>query len=89
MPVYHPHTSSYITANNSTCGDKRVVKNLSMDQRARKRANDRVAQRNIRQRTKEHVEFLEEYIKFLGLVVDADSRSSIGTIAPGNGDAGV
>jgi hypothetical protein len=32
-----------------------------MDQRA----NDRVAQRNIRQRTKEHVEFLEEYIKFL------------------------
>jgi hypothetical protein len=36
-----------------------------MDQRARKQTHDREAQRNIRQRTKERVEFLEEYIKFL------------------------
>jgi hypothetical protein len=41
------------------------VKHLSMDQRARKQAHDREAQRNMRQRTKEHVKFLEEYIKFL------------------------
>src|SRR5258708_6402124 len=36
-----------------------------MDQLARKRAHDRVAQQNIRQRMKEHFEFLEEYIEFL------------------------
>jgi hypothetical protein len=41
------------------------VKHLSMDQRAPKEAHDREAQRNTRQRTKEHVDFLEEYIKFL------------------------
>jgi len=36
-----------------------------MDQRTRKQAHDREAQRNMRQRAKEHTEFLEEYIKFL------------------------
>jgi hypothetical protein len=41
------------------------VKHLSTGQRARKRAHDREAQRNMRQRTKQHIEFLEEYIKFL------------------------
>jgi hypothetical protein len=38
---------------------------LSMDQRVRKQAHDRESQRNLRRRAKEHVEFLEDYIKFL------------------------
>jgi len=37
-------------------GGKRSVAHLSKAQLARKRANDREAQRNIRQRTKEHIE---------------------------------
>lgn len=44
---------------------QRTVRNLSTDQLARKRANDRRAQQNIRRRMKAHVEFLEDYIKFL------------------------
>jgi hypothetical protein len=54
-----------LTPRLTLCEGKRLVKHLSMDQRARKQAHDREAQRNMRKRTKEHVEFLEEYIKFL------------------------
>lgn len=43
----------------------RSVSTLSADQLARKRANDREAQRAIRQRTREHVERLEGRIKEL------------------------
>ncbi|KAH7370239.1 hypothetical protein BKA65DRAFT_13230 [Rhexocercosporidium sp. MPI-PUGE-AT-0058] len=53
-------------------GGKRSVKYLSKAQLARKRANDREAQRNIRQRTKEHIETLEKKVKEL----EAGGRSS-------------
>lgn len=46
-------------------GGKRSVTHLSKAQLARKRANDREAQRNIRQRTKEHIENLERKVKEL------------------------
>lgn len=46
-------------------GGKRSVTHLSKAQLARKRANDREAQRNIRQRTKEHIENLEKKVKEL------------------------
>jgi hypothetical protein len=44
---------------------KRSVTQLSKAQLARKRANDREAQRNIRQRTKEHIESLEKKVEEL------------------------
>jgi TolA-binding protein len=53
-------------------GGKRSVTHLSKAQLARKRANDREAQRNIRQRTKEHIENLEKKVKEL----EGGSRSS-------------
>ncbi|TAQ84323.1 hypothetical protein B7494_g7355 [Chlorociboria aeruginascens] len=46
-------------------GGKRSVTHLSKAQLARKRANDREAQRNIRQRTKEHIESLERRVREL------------------------
>ena len=46
-------------------GGKRSVTHLSKAQLARKRANDREAQRNIRQRTREHIEALEKRVKEL------------------------
>jgi hypothetical protein len=46
-------------------GGKRSVTHLSKAQLARKRANDREAQRNIRQRTKEHIKSLEKKVKEL------------------------
>lgn len=46
-------------------GGKRSVTHLSKAQLARKRANDREAQRNIRQRTKEHIENLERKVQEL------------------------
>lgn len=46
-------------------GGKRSVAHLSKAQLARKRANDREAQRNIRQRTKEHIETLEKKVREL------------------------
>lgn len=46
-------------------GGKRSVTHLSKAQLARKRANDREAQRNIRQRTKEHIGNLERKVKEL------------------------
>ncbi|KAI6246235.1 hypothetical protein HI914_05892 [Erysiphe necator] len=48
-----------------TSGSKRSVTHLSKAQLARKRANDREAQRNIRQRTKEHIGNLERKVKEL------------------------
>ncbi|KAH8593108.1 hypothetical protein B0O99DRAFT_689006 [Bisporella sp. PMI_857] len=51
---------------------KRAVTHLSEVQLARKRANDREAQRNIRARTKEYIETLEKKVKEF----EASSRSS-------------
>ncbi|KAI0999382.1 hypothetical protein K3495_g8812 [Podosphaera aphanis] len=53
-------------------GGKRSVTHLSKAQLARKRANDREAQRNIRQRTKEHIGNLERKVKEL----EQNGRSS-------------
>ena len=43
----------------------RSVATLTSEQLARKRANDREAQRNIRQRTRDHIESLEQRIRDL------------------------
>lgn len=43
----------------------RKVSHLSAEQLERKRANDREAQRSIRQRTKEHIEHLEHQVSLL------------------------
>jgi TolA-binding protein len=43
----------------------RSVATLTPEQLARKRANDREAQRNIRQRTRDHIESLEQRIRDL------------------------
>ncbi|KAH8586770.1 hypothetical protein B0O99DRAFT_695180 [Bisporella sp. PMI_857] len=53
-------------------GGKRSVTHLTKAQLARKRANDREAQRNIRARTKEHIETLEKRVKEL----ESGGRSS-------------
>ncbi len=54
-----------LTRTTGSRGGKRSVTHLSKAQLARKRANDREAQRNIRQRTKEHIENLEKKVKEL------------------------
>ncbi|TVY55445.1 hypothetical protein LCER1_G005420 [Lachnellula cervina] len=58
-------------------GGKRSVTHLSKAQLARKRANDREAQRNIRQRTKEHIETLEQKVKELERYNRSGSMDSI------------
>lgn len=50
---------------------------LSKAQLARKRANDREAQRNIRQRTKEHIENLERKVKELEQVQRSSSMERV------------
>ncbi|KAJ5983323.1 hypothetical protein N7481_005422 [Penicillium waksmanii] len=52
----------------------RKVAALSSEQLERKRANDREAQRSIRQRTKEHIEQLETQVSFLQAQI-AEMRS--------------
>jgi hypothetical protein len=59
--LYH----QLLTLDAGSRGGKRSVTLLSKEQLARKRANDREAQRNIRQRTKEHIENLEKKVKEL------------------------
>lgn len=44
---------------------RKKVSSLSAEQLERKRANDREAQRSIRQRTKEHIELLEQQVAML------------------------
>lgn len=46
----------------ATRAGARSVASLTTEQLARKRANDREAQRSIRQRTREHIESLEQRI---------------------------
>lgn len=58
-------TANACSLNAGARGGKRSVTHLSKAQLARKRANDREAQRNIRQRTKEHIENLERKVKEL------------------------
>jgi hypothetical protein len=58
-------------------GGKRSVTHLSKAQLARKRANDREAQRNIRQRTKEHIENLERKVRELEQGTQAGSMERV------------
>lgn len=57
----------------------RSVTSLSAAQLERKRANDREAQRAIRQRTKDHIDSLEKSINDLRLSQDADKRALAAT----------
>lgn len=57
----------------------RSVTSLSAAQLERKRANDREAQRAIRQRTKDHIDGLEKNINDLRLAQDADKRALAAT----------
>jgi hypothetical protein len=52
----------------------RSVSTLTAAQLERKRANDREAQRAIRQRTKDHIDGLERQIRELAAVSDASSK---------------
>ncbi|OQE23688.1 hypothetical protein PENSTE_c008G01047 [Penicillium steckii] len=59
----------------SRSGTRRVT-TLSAEQLERKRANDREAQRSIRQRTKEHIEQLEAQVSLLqAQITEMQSRS--------------
>ncbi|PBP19042.1 hypothetical protein BUE80_DR010101, partial [Diplocarpon rosae] len=55
----------------------RSVASLTPEQLARKRANDREAQRSIRQRTKTHIEELEQRIRYLSDGKDARDLEQI------------
>lgn len=66
-----------LTLDAGSRGGKRSVTHLSKAQLARKRANDREAQRNIRQRTKEHIETLEQKVKELERYNRSGSMDSI------------
>ena len=59
-----PSTKSGAKRRASRAGTRSVA-TLTPEQLARKRANDREAQRNIRQRTRDHVESLEQRIREL------------------------
>ncbi|KAL8975427.1 MAG: hypothetical protein Q9205_008105, partial [Flavoplaca limonia] len=71
----HPHHSSIHSGSSASNGPSkkrrtsttapRGVANLTPDQLAKKRANDREAQRAIRERTKTQIEFLEQKIRDL------------------------
>lgn len=60
--IYINYANPYLPGSR---GGKRSVTHLSKAQLTRKRANDREAQRNIRQRNKEHVGALERQIALL------------------------
>lgn len=62
-PNSGPTTAGRKRKLNST--SSRGVANLTPDQLAKKRANDRQAQRAIRERTKTHIEALEQQVKDL------------------------
>ena len=66
-----------LTVDTGSRGGKRSVTHLSKAQLERKRANDREAQRNIRQRTKEHIESLEAKVKELEQGCRASSMERI------------
>ena len=80
---YHGYASSESESRHvgSTSGKKRAsragtrsVTTLSTAQLERKRANDREAQRAIRQRTKDHIESLERNISDLRAAQDASEK---------------
>ncbi|ORY15675.1 hypothetical protein BCR34DRAFT_641673 [Clohesyomyces aquaticus] len=84
-PTYDGHSSGSDVKSQQTPGAKRrpsragtrSVTTLTAAQLERKRANDREAQRAIRQRTKDHIENLERQIRELTAQQDASTSSKI------------
>ncbi|CBX97763.1 hypothetical protein LEMA_P091720.1 [Plenodomus lingam JN3] len=83
-PPYDGHSSGS-EAKNSTPGMKkrpsragtRSVTTLTAAQLERKRANDREAQRAIRQRTKDHIDTLERQVRDLTAQLDSNSSGKM------------
>ncbi|KAF1998622.1 hypothetical protein P154DRAFT_438686 [Amniculicola lignicola CBS 123094] len=84
-PPYEEHSSGSESKRHDTPGSKkrpsragtRSVSTLTAAQLERKRANDREAQRAIRQRTKAHIETLEDKIRTLQAQQDTNSSSKL------------
>lgn len=82
-PPYDGHSSGSESRKNSTPGTKkrpsragtRSVTTLTAAQLERKRANDREAQRAIRQRTKDHIDTLERQVRDLTTQLDNSSST--------------
>ena len=64
-PAYHARSSTALKKRRASTAGSRGVANLTPDQLAKKRANDREAQRAIRERTKGQIETLERRIQEL------------------------
>jgi regulator of replication initiation timing len=84
-PPYEDHSSGSESKRQQTPGAKRrpsragtrSVTTLTAAQLERKRANDREAQRAIRQRTKDHIESLERQIRDLTAQRDTNSSTKL------------
>ncbi|KAF2260249.1 hypothetical protein CC78DRAFT_547647 [Lojkania enalia] len=84
-PPYDGHSSGSETKKQHTPGAKRrpsragtrSVSTLTAAQLERKRANDREAQRAIRQRTKDHIENLERQVRELTAQIETNSSTKM------------
>lgn len=74
-----PKKSGTSTKKRASRAGTRSVSTLSAAQLERKRANDREAQRAIRQRTKDHIDGLENTIAELRRSQDASDKISLAT----------
>jgi hypothetical protein len=83
-PTYDDHSSGSERKSSSSMGKKRPsragtrsVTTLTAAQLERKRANDREAQRAIRQRTKDHIEQLERQVRDLTTQLDTNGSGKM------------
>lgn len=83
-PSYDGHSSESESRKNMSGGKKRPsragtrsVTTLTAAQLERKRANDREAQRAIRQRTKDHIDTLERQVRDLTSQLESSSSSKM------------
>jgi hypothetical protein len=74
-----PKKSGSATKKRASRAGTRSVSTLSAAQLERKRANDREAQRAIRQRTKDHIDGLESTISELRRSQDASDKIALAT----------
>lgn len=72
-------TSSSVGKKRASRAGTRSVTTLSAAQLERKRANDREAQRAIRQRTKDHIDNLERNLNDLRAAQDASEKMVVAT----------
>ncbi|KZM22961.1 sequence-specific DNA binding [Ascochyta rabiei] len=84
VPSYDGHSSESESRKNMSGGKKRPsragtrsVTTLTAAQLERKRANDREAQRAIRQRTKDHIDTLERQVRDLTSQLESSSSSKM------------